>query len=149
MARIIHTTGLNQKIVALEKDELDYLEGLRGLTFELVEEAGIEMDEDAGILDMCDELIRAWHQSDSSTRTDANLLVTACGVILGDHLSIEFKLDWAICDDKDGVELCLFRKENEVLLFPTHSVAKHFSAATEGCVCNLYDQLSNSLRNLK
>ncbi len=149
MSKTIHVTGLKQKILELQAEEQDFLDGCRGVIFELLEEAGVESSDDGDLLAECDELVRAWHRSDPETRTDANQIVTSCGIILGDHLALAHQLDWAVCEDKDGVELCLFRKENEVLLFPTHSVAKRFGSGAEGFLSELHDQLSASLANMK
>ncbi len=105
-------------------------------------------------LDPCDDLIRAWHAAPVPQRPDANALVLAVGVALGDALAKELGLEWKIITDAFGTDMGLWHvpasgKAGNIILSPTHSVAKQFADNPDGFVVLLFDKMVPQVRDLK
>jgi hypothetical protein len=88
-----------------------------------------------------DALIRWWHQQPDSARPDPNGIVNAAGVVLGDALATACNLEWKIITDAYGTDLGLWRAAGNIVLSPTHSVAKRFADCPDGFVAALFPEL--------
>jgi hypothetical protein len=108
--------------------------------------ANAQLSNSADPLQVCDDLLRCWHQLPVAERPDANLLVNAIGVTLGDKLASELALEWKIVTDTFGTDLALWRADQgrHIILSPTHSVAKRFAEGKDGFVAALYPALLTS-----
>ena len=113
-----------------------------------LEELAASVDIPAGSpLQRADALIRWWHTVPASDRPDANIIVNAAGVALGDALAADCSLAWKIITDPFGTDLGLWWNEagaayQNIILTPTHSVAKKFAESPQGPVVNLHRALS-------
>jgi hypothetical protein len=129
----------------LNTDELEWLEHHRELLAAIVEQEGIELPDQATILDACDGVVRWWHAQPESERPDANMVVNAAGIGLGDALADVFELEWRIVEDEGGSSLVLWRDEPRTIVAPIDGVAKRFADSPSGFVNELYSGLAEQL----
>lgn len=102
-----------------------------------------------GALDACDAIVRWWHTLPGDDRPDANTLVMIVGIALGDALAAELGLEWKIVTDAFGTDLGLWRgAPKQIILSPTHSVAKRFQGSADGFVADLFDQICAGVREI-
>jgi len=90
-------------------------------------------------VEAADTLIRAWHALPESCRPDANEIVNVAAVALGDALAAKLGLEWKIITDAFGTDLGLWwtNGRGNIVLAPTHSVAKKFAGNPDGFVAAL------------
>lgn len=134
-----------RKVSDLNPDEQEWLEHHRELLAAIVEQEQLELPEEATILDACDAVVRWWHAQPETERPDANLIVNAVGIGLGDALVDVFELEWRIIEDGFGTSLSLWRAEPNIVASPIDSVAKRFADSPEGFINELYDGIAEQL----
>jgi hypothetical protein len=126
----------------LTRAEIDWIQQQRDALGELAAAVGLgSPDSDAARLECCDRVIRWWHEQPAGARPDPNMIVGSCGVALGDAIGPALGLEWKIVTDAFGTDLALWGAANQVVLSPTHSVAKRFAESRNGCVVELAEQL--------
>ncbi len=105
----------------------------------------------ADSVEAADNLIRAWHALPETCRPDANQIVNAAGVALGDALAADLRLEWKIITDAYGTELGLWWTNGRasVILAPTHSVAKQFATSPHGFVAALRKTMIPDVHKLR
>lgn len=136
---------VDRKVSDLNSDEQEWLEHHRELLAAIVEQEHLTLPEEATILDACDAVVRWWHALPEGERPDANLVVNAVGIGLGDALADVFELQWRIIEDGFGTSLALCRAEPNIVASPIESVAKRFADSPEGFVNELYDGIAEQL----
>jgi len=137
-----------ESALELTPDEREWLERHRELLAAIVEQEALELPSEATILDACDCVVRWWHAQPESERPDANMIVNAVGIGLGDALASVFELQWRITEGDAGTSLVLWRGEPSVTASPIDSVARRFADSPDGFVNQVYNQIADQLDNL-
>jgi hypothetical protein len=127
----------------LSASEIQSLAESRESLSRLAINANLTVSDSSDPLEVCDQLLRWWHRLPAEVRPDANLLVNAIGITLGDKLAKELSLEWKIVTDTFGTDLALWRtvQGRNIILSPTHAVAKRFENGRDGFVVALYPEL--------
>ena len=99
----------------------------------------------APTIDELEATVGLWQQ-DGDGRADANDVVLAVGVLIGDHVVAATTLHWVIATDAFGTDLALHAQPGDVLMHPTNSVAKRIG--DNAFVSLLYADLLASARRL-
>lgn len=144
------------RIHRLTLDELNFLRAQLIHFIELVEDvAHLEIDEEQDETpDICDDLVRWWHQLPSDDRPHPNDVVWAIAAAAGDYVRHVLKVDWrivelgppassktksqasgsmALCADAKGVDPAA------LVLFVTDSIAQRFATRPHGFVREYVD----------
>ena len=133
----------------LSPRELEWLQTQRSALDTLAQAAHVATD--TGPLRTADAVIQHWHSLPQPQRSDPNTVVNAAGVALGDALAKKHGLQWKIITDAFGTDMgvwCGGDNEQNVVLSPTHSIAKRFADSPDGCVVQLFDSLSASTQSI-
>jgi hypothetical protein len=135
----------SRQVSDLNPDERDWLEHHRELLAAIVEQEQLDLPEEATILDACDAVVRWWHAQPESERPDANMVVNAVGIGLGDAIADVFEMQWRIIEDESGTSLALWREQPDIVAAPIDSVAKRFADSPDGFVSEFYESLAGDL----
>jgi hypothetical protein len=111
----------------------------------LTKQAGREADD---TLERGDRLIRWWHDQPPESRPDANDVLMAVAVALGDVLidDLGSEFDWMIVKSPFGRDLAVWRERGFVVLSPTHAVNKRFDEPG-GFVPDLFEGMKRSVEH--
>lgn len=136
-----HAPG--QKFHELSDAERTWLASHRDLLIELLEAEEPDDDGDGLTLpEAADRVIDRWREQDEETRLDANEIVHAAGIAVGDALADilgeAYGLRWMIAEDAEGTDLCLHSEAKGITLYPSHTIAKHFASDRPGLVSELF-----------
>ena len=82
-------------------------------------------------------------------RHDANSIINAVGVVVGEHLVAELGLQWVLATDEYGTELAVHGEPNNVLVFPANLVGKRFERRATGFIASLLTQMCEHVRTLR
>jgi len=129
----------------LNADVLEWLEHHRELLAAIVEQEGLELPEEATILDACDAVVRWWHAQPEHERADANMIVNAVGIGLGDAIADVFEMQWRIIGEDGVTSLSLWRESPRLVASPIANTAKRFADSPGGFVNAFYDELAAEL----
>lgn len=134
----------------LRSSERKWLESNRQVLPELGKLAGVAPGTNP--LQMADAVIAYWHRLPEAERADANDVVSVAGVALGDALAAKHGLEWKIVTDAFGTDVALWWSgggDRNLILAPTHSIAKRFADSPSGCVVQLFEAISASVESAK
>lgn len=96
-----------------------------------------------------DRVLVTWASSPAEDRTDAEQLVRAFGIALGD-LVVERSpgTAWVSSTDDEGTELALTHPGVEVLVYPIGVVGRRWSAGETGWLAGYADEIARGLAEL-
>ncbi|MBS0196955.1 MAG: hypothetical protein JSR77_09365 [Planctomycetes bacterium] len=118
--------------------------GNKAFFFELVEQSGIEPDEEEDTPQICDHLVRWWHGQPEGERPPADEVAISLGCVVGDFVMHFYNFEWSMLTDRDGTNLVLVGRPpggGEIIFPAIHSVAKRFEEAPEGFIVEMLDEL--------
>jgi Domain of unknown function (DUF3806) len=90
-----------------------------------------------------------WGAAPAEDREDANLVVNALGIALGQHLVNEVGLHWAVVSDESGTDLAVHGEVGEILVFPTSATAKRCESGDYEFFQWFFDQLCQDIGHIR
>ncbi len=135
------------KFSALNQQQSMSILGNKAFFFELVEQSGIEQNEEDDTPQVCDHLVRWWHGQPEGERPTADELAIALGCVLGDYMMYFYNFEWSMLTDRSGTNLVLVGRPpggGEIIFPPIHSVGKRLLDFPEGFIVAMLDELAES-----
>lgn len=128
------------EVSALHADERTMLQYRYASFYALLDGAGLEFGEDDVPAEVCDRPVGWWRAEPEGSRPDANDVVWSVGVMLGESLRDQSRVEWRLLEDAFGTSISLVceRPEGDFILSPIDSVAKRFAGEPDGFVSKFF-----------
>jgi hypothetical protein len=131
----------------LRQDDIDWLAAQRGRIEALLEgnsDALAKYQTDPGKLGVIRAVLEA-----KAFQPDQTSELQGLGVILGDVLSSQLKMDWRMVEDEHGASPCLVLKGTSIVLFPQTMISKRIERGEQVDVFGLFNAIVAGVEEIR
>ncbi len=112
-------------------------------------EAGIDVRYFSSLGEYYDESLRQWTRVVEEDRADPNPVINRIGIGLGQHILEATGLHWVGVTDEYGTDIAIHGQPGNILLYPTNSVAKRWTAGEFGFIPQFVQQSIQTVTRMR
>jgi hypothetical protein len=145
----VRANAVGRTITEPTSAEITWIDENVALARKMVGQAGRSMEPQDRVGP--DDLDAVWSQWIERWRPgeDANPVINALGLALGNYLVDRADLSWKVVEDEYGTEIALHGQPGDILIFPTNLVAKRFESRTKEFFVAIVAELETRVATLR